>query len=252
ACFIVVTIFMGVMSKDREWLPRPDLNMLSWSFAFAVLAGFFTIFCLFGLITHYLSVESKRFMQDPALRQKFLAKNPYYAAPQKTISYYDGKTTATESKLGGGAGTVPSLFTTVPSTFVSYHHHQPGSQIAGPSSALMAPGKSSILSRGTIAPGAVGGTVAGTSAATVSAKLRETLEAQRLAVLEANLRAAEKNESSFQTVDNVYSPISMQSLHDANLRTESRYDMTLTRQPVERLDSTTTHLQSNVAMDSAV
>ncbi|CAH8431021.1 unnamed protein product [Schistosoma guineensis] len=242
ACFVVVIIFMGVMSKDREWLPRPDLNMLSWSFAFAVLAGFFTIFCLFGLVTHYLSVESKRFMQDPLLRQKFIGSNPYYAS-QKNISYYDGKAAATESKIGGST-IVPSLFATVPSTFVSY---QPGSQI-GPTSTLMAPGKSSILSRGTIAPGAVGGTVAGTSGATVSAKLRESLEAQRIAVLEANLRAAEIE--LFQNVENAHGPTSTQSLHNPNIRSESRYDGTMTRQ-AERLGSTT-HLQSTVAMDSAV
>ncbi|KAH8855878.1 hypothetical protein KSF78_0002179 [Schistosoma japonicum] len=242
ACFIVVTIYMGVMSKDRQWLPRPDLNMLSWSFAFAVLAGFFTIFCIFGLATHYLSVESKRFMQDPVLRQKLLKRNAYNTS-LKDISYYDGRTAATDSKLGG-TGTIPSLFTTIPSTFAGY---QPGSQ-TGPTSTLMAPGKSSILSRGTIAPGAVGGTVHGTSAATVSAKLRESLEAQRNAVLEANLRAAEND--PIQNVENAYGPTSVQSLYTPNLRQESRYEGTMTRQAGPL--GSTTHLQSNIAMDSAV
>ncbi|CAH8437986.1 unnamed protein product [Heterobilharzia americana] len=242
ACFVVITIYMGVMSKDREWLPRPDLNMLSWSFAFAVLAGFFTTFCLFGLVTHYLSVESKQLMQDPILRQKLLGSAGYYRS-QKLVSHYDKVGAATESKLDG-AGTVPSLFTTVPSTFAG---QQPGSQI-GPTSTLMAPGMSSILSRNTIAPGAVGGNAAGTSAATVSAKLRESLEAQRIAVLEANLRAAE-NEPA-QRTENIYGPTSAQSLYTPNIRNETRYDGTMSRQggPLGSM----THLQSNVNMDSAV
>ncbi|VDQ04246.1 unnamed protein product [Trichobilharzia regenti] len=247
ACFVIITIYMGVMSKDRGWLPRPDLNMLSWSFAFAVLAGFFTVFCLFGLVTHYLSVESKRLMQDPIMRQKLLGSEGYYKS-QRQLSHYDvtekgGVGAPTESKLGG-TGTVPSLFTTVPSTFAGY---QPGSQ-TGPTSTLMAPGMSSILSRSTIAPGAVGGNAAGTSAATVSAKLRESLEAQRIAVLEANLRAAE-NELT-QKAENVYAPTSAQSLYMPNIKTESRYDGTMPRQA--RPHSSVSHLQSNVAMDSAV
>ena len=48
AGFISCVIF-GYMSQDREWMPRPDQNSLSWAFAFFVLSCFSSIVAAFSL-----------------------------------------------------------------------------------------------------------------------------------------------------------------------------------------------------------
>ncbi|VDP86078.1 unnamed protein product [Echinostoma caproni] len=226
-----MVITMGVMSKDRQWLPRSDHNRVSWSFAFAVIAGFFTVICLFGLVTHYLSVESRIMMEDPSVRQKLLGSETKYGYA-KSISGFEAGA-GTESRLGG----VPSLFT-MPVT---------GSQLA-PGSAGVGAGTASHLSRATVAPGAVGATTAGTSAATVSAKLRETLEAQRAAVLAANARAIETGLPVTGAIpqSSGYSP----SIYQTGVRTEPGVTGSLTR-PMPHTGSMS-HLQPTVAMDSTV
>ncbi|KAK6168197.1 hypothetical protein SNE40_022073 [Patella caerulea] len=41
----ICTIVFGVKAEiDRQWLPQPDSNYLSWSFGFCVLSGFFSLF----------------------------------------------------------------------------------------------------------------------------------------------------------------------------------------------------------------
>ncbi|KAF6780445.1 hypothetical protein AHF37_00076 [Paragonimus kellicotti] len=224
-CLTVITVTMGVMSKDRQWMSRSDHNMVSWSFAFAVLSGFSTIFCLFGLVTHYLSVESRIMMEDPALREKLLGPDTKSAYPKSASGLGGGP--GTDSKLGGG---IPSLFT-MPVT---------GSQF-GPGSTMLAPGTASALSRGTIAPGAVGTAAQGTSGATVSAKLRQTLDAQRAAILAANARAADS--------DAAYSP----SMYQQNPHLEPGASGSLSRQyPSTARQGSLTHLHPIVAMDSTV
>ncbi|XP_013418803.1 uncharacterized protein LOC106179632 [Lingula anatina] len=51
ACIIegMVVIVFGALSGDRTWMPRPDFNYLSWSYAFAVLSGFVACFAGCGL-----------------------------------------------------------------------------------------------------------------------------------------------------------------------------------------------------------
>lgn len=232
ACLVIMVITMGVMSKDRQWLPRSDHNRVSWSFAFAVISGFFTLICLFGLVTHYLSVESRLMMEDPTIRQKLLGSEPRYGYA-KSVSGYDVGA-GTESRLGGG---VPSLFT-MPMT---------GSQLA-PGSVMIGAGTASHLSRATVAPGAVGPTTAGTSAATVSAKLRETLEAQRAAVIAANARATETGLPVTGAIpaSSGYSP----SIYQGGRRAEPGVTGSLNR-PVPHTGSMS-HLNPPVAMDSTV
>ncbi|CAL8083362.1 unnamed protein product [Calicophoron daubneyi] len=174
-CITIIVVTMGCMSKDREWLPRSDRNRVSWSFSLAVLAGFSTVICLFGIITHYMSVESRIMLEDPMVREKLLGSDSKYGY-QKSVSGYDTGQ-GTDSRFG-----VPSLFTTPPS----------GMQV-GAASTVMGPGTVSGFSRATIAPGAIGAAT-GTSAASVSAKLRESVDAQRAAILAAHTRAAQ-NES---------------------------------------------------------
>jgi len=58
-----VTIF-GIQSDiDRQWLPRPDQNFLSWSFGLGVAAGFLAIFsgmCLLIDSMRLRQVDRKR------------------------------------------------------------------------------------------------------------------------------------------------------------------------------------------------
>ncbi|ESO85354.1 hypothetical protein LOTGIDRAFT_221390 [Lottia gigantea] len=59
----ICTIIFGVKAEvDRQWLPHPDSNFLSWSFGFAVLSGFFSLFGGMCLLVESLrlSVESQR------------------------------------------------------------------------------------------------------------------------------------------------------------------------------------------------
>ncbi|GAA50309.1 hypothetical protein CLF_104357 [Clonorchis sinensis] len=215
------------MSKDREWMPRSDYNQVSWGFAFAVLSGFATVFCLFGLFTHFLSVESRIKMEDPSVRQKLLDVNAKHGYPRSVSGFDVGA--ATDSKLGGG---VPSLFTMPPT----------GSQF-GPGSTMIVPGTASALSRGTVAPGAVGTAAQGTSAATVSAKLRQSLEAQQAAILAANARAAESGGTGAGS----------STTYQQNIRRDPGSSSSLNRQypPISHQGSYT-HLHPAVAMDSTV
>ncbi|KER19983.1 hypothetical protein T265_11372 [Opisthorchis viverrini] len=226
-CTIVIITAVGVMSKDREWMPRSDYNEVSWGFAFAVLSGFATVFCLFGLLTHFLSVESRIKMEDPSVRQKLLDVNAKHGYP-RSVSGFD-VAAATDSKLGGG---VPSLFTMPPT----------GSQF-GPGSTMIVPGTASALSRGTVAPGAVGTAAQGTSAATVSAKLRQSLEAQQAAILAANARAAESGGTGAGS----------SATYQQNIRRDPGSSSSLNRQypPISHQGSYT-HLHPAVAMDSTV
>ncbi|CAH1776239.1 unnamed protein product, partial [Owenia fusiformis] len=41
---ISVIVFATMCKDDRTWMPRPEYNYPSWSFGFAVISGFFSIF----------------------------------------------------------------------------------------------------------------------------------------------------------------------------------------------------------------
>ena len=62
-----VIIFGTLATGDRTWMPRPDLNYLSWSFGLAVVSGFFAIFATGALMIYYswAKAEQKRVPQDP-------------------------------------------------------------------------------------------------------------------------------------------------------------------------------------------
>jgi hypothetical protein len=46
ALLITISVSMFGYNADvnRQWLPNPDSNFLSWSFGFCILSGFFSIF----------------------------------------------------------------------------------------------------------------------------------------------------------------------------------------------------------------
>ena len=41
---IIAGVIFGVKKEDREWMPRPDQNYLSWSYGFFIISGFFVLF----------------------------------------------------------------------------------------------------------------------------------------------------------------------------------------------------------------
>lgn len=177
---------MGVKSKNRQWLPRPDHNRVSWGFALAVVSGFATIFSIFCMVTHYLSVESRLLMEDPAYRERLMSLN---AERQQYNMERGGSALGKESRLGS---VQPSLFTTMaPSSNI-----QGGSQWGTSGSAMYAATQSGMGRQPTLAPGAVGTAAKGTSAATASAKVRETIEAQRAAIGAAS--ASTQGKDSFE------------------------------------------------------
>ncbi|KAI8776886.1 hypothetical protein BgiMline_035150 [Biomphalaria glabrata] len=67
-----VTIFGIKADIDRQWLPNPDSNFLSWSFGFAALSGFFSIFAAMCLSTDYVRIreEEEKATQGPAYAVK--------------------------------------------------------------------------------------------------------------------------------------------------------------------------------------
>ncbi|KAK7461543.1 hypothetical protein BaRGS_00038689 [Batillaria attramentaria] len=70
AAFITISsIMFGTKADiDRQWLPNPDSNFLSWSFGFCVLSGFFSIFAGMCLLADYLRIgfEEKKANRGPA------------------------------------------------------------------------------------------------------------------------------------------------------------------------------------------
>ncbi|XP_005107971.1 uncharacterized protein LOC101853410 [Aplysia californica] len=69
---ISVTIFGIKADIDRQWLPNPDSNFLSWSFGCAVLSGFFSIFSAMCLSVDHLRIkeEEERANRGPAYAVK--------------------------------------------------------------------------------------------------------------------------------------------------------------------------------------
>lgn len=74
---ISVTIFGLKSDVDRQWLPRPDQNFLSWSFGMAVVAAFFAIFSGMCLL-----IDSMRLSQQ---RRKQNAPPPFSGYKMKTV-----------------------------------------------------------------------------------------------------------------------------------------------------------------------
>jgi len=60
AAFIALIVF-GVYKEDRRWVPRPDMNLLSWSYGVCVIAGFF---CLLSALCLYLAGKEKKTEYD--------------------------------------------------------------------------------------------------------------------------------------------------------------------------------------------
>ncbi|ELT92571.1 hypothetical protein CAPTEDRAFT_219379 [Capitella teleta] len=51
---VSVTIFAVMIGEDRTWMPRPDIDKLSWSFGLAVVAGFAAAFSCISITVYTL------------------------------------------------------------------------------------------------------------------------------------------------------------------------------------------------------
>ncbi|PVD31872.1 hypothetical protein C0Q70_07296 [Pomacea canaliculata] len=49
AIIFVVLVVFGVKKEDRNWVPRPDMNYLSWSYGLCCISGFATLFAALAL-----------------------------------------------------------------------------------------------------------------------------------------------------------------------------------------------------------
>lgn len=79
----ISVILFGVQSDvDRQWIPRPDQNYLSWSFGLVVVAGFFGIFAamcfLFDGFRLKFEEEKQSRAADPYKQYKKGAAVPQY------------------------------------------------------------------------------------------------------------------------------------------------------------------------------
>ncbi|XP_005107973.1 uncharacterized protein LOC101854199 [Aplysia californica] len=53
---LIALIVFGVKKEDRRWMPRPDMNLLSWSYGMCCMAGWF---CLFSCVCLLLAGKAK-------------------------------------------------------------------------------------------------------------------------------------------------------------------------------------------------
>ncbi|RUS87750.1 hypothetical protein EGW08_004496 [Elysia chlorotica] len=69
---ISVTIFGIKADVDRQWIPNPDSNFLSWSFGCACLSGFFSVFSALCLTVDHMRIteEEERAKRGPAYAVK--------------------------------------------------------------------------------------------------------------------------------------------------------------------------------------
>jgi len=69
ALFITISVSMFGYNADvnRQWLPNPDSNFLSWSFGFCILSGFFSIFAGMCLAADWMvAKEEEARLKRPA------------------------------------------------------------------------------------------------------------------------------------------------------------------------------------------
>ncbi|XP_059170398.1 uncharacterized protein LOC131951943 [Physella acuta] len=65
-CVVVILIALivfGVFKEDRLWIPRPDMNLLSWSYGLCCMSGWF---CLFASVCLLLAGKDKKNEKYPA------------------------------------------------------------------------------------------------------------------------------------------------------------------------------------------
>ena len=65
ACLTIsVTTFAIMIGEDRTWMPRFDINTLSWSFGLAVVAGFLAVFSAICMAVYTLMKKYELLPRD--------------------------------------------------------------------------------------------------------------------------------------------------------------------------------------------
>ena len=75
---ISLVIFGTMIGEDRTWMPRPDEDVLGWSFGLAVIAGFMSCFSCISIFTYTLmcKYELERDIYDPTASKKMMPMVP--------------------------------------------------------------------------------------------------------------------------------------------------------------------------------
>ncbi|CDS36953.1 conserved hypothetical protein [Echinococcus multilocularis] len=192
ACLTVITITMGLMSKDRMWLPFSDRNTVGWGLGFAATGGILTLLSIFCLIVdqiaHYSEQIYYKLLEEGGL-PAVQSMPPDFTSgvgelPARTMP--PGASAigaASESKLGG----VPSLFLTASLPSVAGSMESGGRHGGGGPAArisVLGSAKGALLTRygetRTAIPGmSLRPEIPATSGALASAKLRQNLQCER-------------------------------------------------------------------------
>lgn len=68
ACIAIsVSVFAIMIGEDRTWMPRWDINILSWSFGLVCVAGFLSVFECVALTTYTLMRKYELMPKDEPL-----------------------------------------------------------------------------------------------------------------------------------------------------------------------------------------
>ena len=66
---LIQAIIFGIKKEDRQWVPRPDQNYLSWAYGFFIISAFFTLFSAITLLLASRELKKKLKMDYPDRRQ---------------------------------------------------------------------------------------------------------------------------------------------------------------------------------------
>ncbi|ESN89893.1 hypothetical protein HELRODRAFT_91254 [Helobdella robusta] len=86
---LVIALIFGIQTNDRYWLPRPDLNFLSWGYGFLIITG------LFSLASGILLYKEAQKTYDTLLRKEdeytkaALEMSTYQLEPPSSLPDYD-------------------------------------------------------------------------------------------------------------------------------------------------------------------
>ncbi|VDM25766.1 unnamed protein product [Hydatigera taeniaeformis] len=213
ACLTVITIMMGLMSKDRMWLPFSDRNTVGWGLGFAATGGILMLLSIFCLIVDQVAHYSEQIYYKLLEEGGFLSTQPI--PPDFTSGVGEMSTrklpigasavgTTSESKLGG----VPSLFLTASLPSVAGSRESGGRHGGtGPAariSSVLGSAKNALLThygeaRTTIPGMSLRSEVPATSGALASAKLRQDLQTERSTRLASTAAAVGAPSSTYST-----------------------------------------------------
>ena len=67
-----LVLFGIAVYKDRMWMPRPDLNYMSWSYGLALMSTFFSIFSSIAHVV-FNRITRREFYEPPSMSQPMVS-----------------------------------------------------------------------------------------------------------------------------------------------------------------------------------